>query len=242
MTNRKLSIIIPCYNEEKTVGTVIKRLLSISFDGWEKEIIVVNDGSTDGTATVLNNFSSDAKVINLVKNRGKGGAVKEGIGAATGDFAVIQDADLECDPGDIALLLGALVKFPPNSKNAIMGSREMKHDKSGIKTLSRYGSLSITKLINLLYGTSLTDTLMCYKLFPRAAFGYFQGGGFEGEMLFLTRLLQEGYHITEVPVSYTPRGAEEGKKINYRHGIKIIVAILGFWIKGLLGINSDNKS
>ena len=230
----KLSIIIPCYNEEKTVGLVIKRLLAIPFSGWITEIIVVNDGSTDGTASVLNSFSSPVKVINISKNSGKGSAVRAGIEASTGDFAIIQDADLECNPEEIPMLLSALSNFNSGQKIAVMGSRELNrkgHEQKSL-FLSRFGSLSITKLINILYGSSLTDALMGYKLFPKATFSYFNAGGFEAEMIFIVRLLQNGYRIVEVPVSYNPRGENTGKKIRYRDGIKIIIRILHFWIMG----------
>lgn len=233
MSNRKISIIVPCYNEEKTVGLVINRLIELSFPGWEKDIIVVNDGSKDGTEKVLSQFTSKVKVINMPKNGGKGTAVREGITNATGDYAIIQDADLECKPEEIGLLLNALSDVKSEEKIAVMGSRELHKDHHKSLFLSRVGSLSITKLINILYGTSLTDTLMCYKLFPKSTFGFFNGGGFEAEMLFLTRLLHDGYEVLEVPVSYDPRDKSEGKKINYRHGIKILWKIFAFWVKGL---------
>lgn len=230
----KLSIIIPCYNEERTVGLVVERLLKISFDGWDAEIIVVNDGSTDGTATVLENFASKVKVINLTKNSGKGSAVKAGIEAATGDYAIIQDADLECTPEEIPSLLVPLTNLASGEKVVVMGSRELHKEEDAGKGefFPRLGSLSITKLINILYGSSLTDALMGYKLFPRATFDYFTVGRFEAEMIFITRVLKEGYKIVEVPVSYNPRAQDAGKKIRYRDGLKIILRILKFWVTG----------
>ena len=229
----KLSVVIPCFNEEKTVGLVLERLLQIQFPGWEVEIIVVNDGSSDGTATVLAEFSAHVKVLNLAKNSGKGSAVKAGIDAATGDYAIIQDADLECTPEEIPLLLKPLENLPVEAKVVVMGSRELgKQDEEKSKPLSRLGSLSITKIINILYGSSLTDALMGYKLFPRATFGYFTVGRFEAEMIFITRVLKEGYTIVEVPVSYSPRAQDAGKKIRYRDGFKIILRILTFWATG----------
>ncbi|KKU82111.1 MAG: Glycosyl transferase family 2 [Parcubacteria group bacterium GW2011_GWA1_47_8] len=232
MENRKLSIIVPVYNEEKTVGEVIRRLLAVPFVGWAAEIIVVNDGSTDGTASVLAGFSSRARIINLSKNGGKGGAVSAGLKVANGDFAVIQDADLECSPEEIPLLLSALGTRDIRAKVAVIGSRELYRENKKRASLSRFGSLFITKLINALYGSFLTDASMCYKLFPKATFGYFAAGGFEAELIFVTRLLKEGYHIIEVPVSYIPRGTDAGKKIRYRDGITIIMRILLFRIAG----------
>ena len=232
----KLSIIIPAFNEESTVGNVIERVCGVPFKGWDLEIIAVNDGSTDGTKEVLDKYTPDITVIHLLKNSGKGSAIKAGIEVATGDFAIIQDADLECSPEEIPLLLEAL-QGANEEKVAVIGSRELLKDNHKSKFLTRLGSLSITKFINLLYGVSLTDTLMGYKLFPRAAFDYFKEGGFDAEMLFLCFLLQQKYRVVEVPVSYVPRDKEAGKKMNYRHGVKILYKVGIFWVKSLF-INS----
>ncbi|MDP2705034.1 MAG: glycosyltransferase family 2 protein [Patescibacteria group bacterium] len=230
--NRKLSVIVPVFNEEKTVGVIIERLLAVPFVGWDTEIIAVNDGSSDNSLAILESFSSRIKIINLSKNGGKGNAVKTGIDVSTGDYAIIQDADLECKPEEIPLLLSALKNVSQNTKIAVMGSRELRGARDHkSQFLPRFGSVFITKLINFLYSTTLTDTLMGYKLFPKSTFGYFDAGGFESEMLFLVRLLEEGYRILEIPVSYIPRSTGEGKKIKYRHGIKIIFKILTFWLK-----------
>lgn len=228
----KLSIIVPCYNEEKTVGTIIRRVLAVQFAGWTTEVIVVNDGSTDNTASILDQFSSDVKVVHLSQNSGKGSAVKAGLEAATGDFAVIQDADLECQPEEIPLLLRPLRDSASDKKIAVMGSRELHAQNPKGFSLSRLGSLSITKLINILYSSSLTDASMCYKLFPKAAFDYFSTGGFEAELLFVVRLLEASYTIVEVPVSYHPRDQKGGKKIKYRDGFKIIMRILKHKVMG----------
>lgn len=231
MQDPKLSIIIPAYNEEKTVGEVLERLLAVPFAGWATEVIVVNDASTDGTLAALKNFSSRVTIINLPKNGGKGSAVNAGLQAAIGDFAIIQDADLECRPEEIPLLLAAL-GHPDSTKTAVIGSRETNDENPKQKSLSRFGSISITKLINFLYGSSLTDASMCYKLFSKATFGYFGTGGFEAELLFILRLLKNGYRIVEVPVSYIPRGTDAGKKIRYRDGIKILLRIIAFRVVG----------
>lgn len=230
----KLSVIIPCYNEEKTVLQVVERVSGISFTPWEWEIIVVNDGSTDGTEGVLRNVPAGVIVINMPKNGGKGSAVRAGIDRAMGDYAIIQDADLECSPEEIPHLLVPLENAKSGDKIAVIGSREIDTNKKtgGSQFFSRLGSLSITKLINILYGSNLTDALMGYKLFPKASFSYFVAGRFEAEMIFITRLLKEGYKIVEVPVSYNPRKNDDGKKIRYRDGFKIILRILRFWVTG----------
>jgi len=137
MNAPKLSIIIPCYNEEKTVGEVVKRLLAVPFKEWTAEIIVVDDGSTDGTHSVLANLPQEVRVITLRKNMGKGGAVKEGIAAATGEWAIIQDADLECLPEEIPSLLQPLKNILPNQKVAVMGSRELGRRKQKSEFFSR---------------------------------------------------------------------------------------------------------
>lgn len=242
MNSPKLSIIIPAFNEEKTVGTIIERVLNVSFNkNWTIEVIVVNDGSTDGTKNILDKYSSsEVVVIHLAKNSGKGSAVKAGVEVATGDFAIIQDADLECLPEEIPLLLDVLSEKMLNEKKVVvMGSRELSKDNDEGEFLSRLGSLSITKFINLLYRVSLTDTLMGYKLFPKETFSHFKAGGFDAEMIFLCYLLQQGYHIVEVPVSYTPRDKKDGKKIHYKDGIAILYKIGIFWFKGLFRKNYE---
>lgn len=231
----KLSIIIPAYNEEKTVGEVLKRLLAVPFAGWNIEVIAVDDASTDDTCAVLDTFTSRVKIIHLSNNAGKGSAVHAGLKVATGDFAIIQDADLECRPEEIPFLLNALgdgSSVSSGNKIAVMGSREMDEKNKKIKTLASTGSRFITSLVNFLYGSSLTDASMCYKLFPKNTFGYFGTGGFEAELIFILQLLKNGYHIREVPVSYTPRGVNEGKKIRYRDGIRIIIRVIRFRIAG----------
>lgn len=230
MNTHKLSIIVPAYNEEKTVGEIIRRLLVLQIDGWTSEVIVVNDASTDNTRNVLDGFLSGVKAINLPKNGGKGSAIRAGLKEATGDFAVIQDADLECKPEEIPLLIRALGDISLGNKIAVMGSREIHEGNKKVKSLSGMGSRFITFLINFLWGASLTDTLMCYKLFPRETFEYFNAGRFEAEMLFIARLLQNGYKIVEVPVTYNPR--QEGKKIQYSDGIMIILRLIRFRITG----------
>lgn len=219
---KKISIVIPCFNEENTIEELLSRVFAISIPNWSKEIIVVNDASTDGTMDILKKYTSRIKIIVQEKNGGKGTAVVRGLKEATGDYILIQDADLEYHPKEIPLFINAL----SDGSQVIYGSRNLYHEKRKGFYVQRLGVWFITQLINVLYGVRLTDVWTCYKLFPQAAKKFFVPGRFEAELLFTTTLLREGYSITEVPVSHIPRDAKEGKKIRYRDGLKAIQLII----------------
>ncbi|MFA5942650.1 MAG: glycosyltransferase family 2 protein [Candidatus Paceibacterota bacterium] len=230
MANRKISIIVPCYNEVQTVEKIMQRLVALSLPGWEKEIIVVDDASHDGTKEKIKQYEEKVQVVYCEKNGGKGTAVRRGIVQATGDFVLIQDADLEYDPADIPNLLAVLES---GVTEVVYGSRTLdpKTRRGGL--LARRGVWFITKLVNTLYRLSLTDVWTCYKLFPRAAASDFVAGHFESELLFTAALARRGYRFAEVPISYYPREAAEGKKIRYRDGIYAIMVIGIDWLKHL---------
>jgi glycosyltransferase involved in cell wall biosynthesis len=218
---QKLSIVIPCYNERTTVGTLLERVLKVPLPGgWEREIIVVDDASTDGTSDMLAKQNFPIRLIRRTRNGGKGTALLDGFREATGSHFLIQDADLEYDPEDIPLLLNAL---RPDA--AVYGSRYRPDGRRGSKLL-RFGVWSLTKLMNFLYGTRLTDVCTCYKLFPREMGTFWQPGRFEPEMLITAELVRQGYQIREVPISYHPRTVAEGKKIKYGDGIRLLATIL----------------
>lgn len=219
----KLSIIIPCYNEQATVAELLRRVSAVSLpEGWEREVIVVDDASDDGTQEMLRSLLLPVCLIFRDANGGKGTALKDGFAYASGEYVLIQDADLEYDPSDIPVLLAAL----GGKRTAVFGSRYLNLGNRSGSRLLRLGVGSITWLINRLYGSSLTDACTCYKLFPREAISLFPDGGFDADALFAPALLAAGYEIREAPVSYVPRTVAEGKKIKYRDGFRILYLIV----------------
>lgn len=220
---RTLSIVIPCYNERSHVAELLRRVFAVALpEGWEREVVVVDDASTDGTQDVLRALDLPLRLVLRQTNGGKGNALRDGFKVATGSHLVIQDADLEYDPNDIATLLSAV----EDDRTAVYGSRYLhKGSRRGSRVLHA-GVWVLTQLTNVLFDGKLTDICTCYKLFPREAISLFPKGGFEADALFAAVLLQHGYRIREVPVSYAPRTLAEGKKIKYRDGFRTLYAIL----------------
>ncbi len=225
-----ISVVIPCYNEAQTIDELLARVRAADMRGWEKEIIVVDDASRDGTPNLLKKYEDTVHVIYLDRNGGKGTAVRRGMKEATGDYVLIQDADLEYHPGDIQNLLSII-----NSGEAdvVYGSRTISPLTRRSGLIARTGVWFITKLINTLYRLKLTDVWTCYKLFPREAGDDFVVGRFESELLFTAALARRNYRFAEVPISYTPRNIAEGKKIRYRDGIYAIIVICTDWFRHL---------
>lgn len=226
---RKLSIIIPCYNESHTVEEILRRVASVSFPGWELEIVIIDDGSTDGTREILRSLTLPMTVIYQEKNGGKGTAVRRGLEEATGNYVIIQDADLEYDPRDIRLLLQPIEK---GVADVVYGSRVLGRKQKG-RVMLRSGVWVLTKLINILYGLHITDACTCYKLFPREASDAVIPGGFESDILLAPALARRGYRFAEVPISYQPRSFAEGKKIQYKDGLWAIGAIIIDWLRNV---------
>ncbi|MCX6787578.1 MAG: glycosyltransferase family 2 protein [Candidatus Kaiserbacteria bacterium] len=218
----KISIVIPCYNEVRTIDELLSRVRGASVGGWEKEILVVDDASTDGTRELLKKYEDTMRILYLKKNGGKGTAVRHGLAEATGDYILIQDADLEYDPIDIQSLL---VPIDAGVADVVYGSRTIGPVKRRGGFIARIGVWLITKLINTLYRLKLTDVWTCYKLFPREASVDFSAGRFESELLFTAALARRDCRFVEVPISYAPRDSVEGKKIRYRDGIYAIIVI-----------------
>ena len=225
---RKLSIVIPCYNERSTVGTLLGRVFAATFpEGWEREVIVVDDGSSDGTPELVRRLGLSVRIIVRTENGGKGTALVDGFKEATGTHLLIQDGDLEYDPNDIRSLLDAL-----SAQNvAVYGSRNLiPRTRPGSYTL-RLAVWILTMLVNILYRVRLTDICTCYKLFPREAASLFPKGGFEADMLLAPALIRAGYVIKEVPISYNGRTVAEGKKIKYVDGFKALYAIVSDYFR-----------
>lgn len=223
----KISIIIPCYNEARTIEEILRRVASVSFPGWEREIVVIDDGSTDGTREILRTLTLPMTVLFQERNGGKGTAVRRGLEEATGQYVVIQDADLEYDPRDIQTLLQPIKK---GVADVVYGSRTLERKQKG-RVVLRSGVWVLTKLVNILYGLHFTDVCTCYKLFPREAADAVAFGGFESDILLGPALSRRGYRFVEVPISYRPRSFAEGKKIRYRDGLYAIVAIILDWFR-----------
>jgi len=223
----KLSIIIPVYNEKATIVEVLKRVLNEKVPGIEKEIIVVDDGSTDSSKFKIKNFKlAGVKKIFHKKNLGKGAAVKTGIKNSTGDYIIIQDADLEYHPKFIKFLLEPIFK---KRAKVVYGTRlkrmpNLKGEERTLQFLVHYlGNRFLSFFTSILYGQWITDMETGYKLFPKKALNgvRLNAKGFELEPEITAKLMKKGYKIFEVPITANPRGYNEGKKLNtIRDGTK----------------------
>ncbi len=215
----KLSVIVPVYNEENTVGEILDRL------GAEKivnEVVVVDDGSTDGTVAVLKRNRSNKFKIFQQRHQGKGGAVRLGLSKIKGNYVIIQDADLEYDPSEIKKLVAHLSR---PGVNVVYGTRFLGAH-TNLLFWHRVGNFILNTMVNLLYDSTLSDMETCYKLIPTklAKELDLQSNGFELEPEITCKLLKNKIRIFETPITYVGRGFEEGKKITWRDGIK------AFWI------------
>jgi glycosyltransferase involved in cell wall biosynthesis len=229
---KKLSIIIPVFNEQDTIYSVLKIVNEITLVGHiEKEIIVINDCSTDNSLLEINQFHleyPETIIINQNSNTGKGGAIHTGVQHATGDYIIIQDADLELNPLEINNIIE-----PVLSKKAdiVYGSRFLKGTVIEQAGLSRWANLFLTWLSNFVFRINITDMETCYKLVPAHLFKSLnlkeKRFGFEPE---ITAKLAKDKTLkwVEVPISYTPRNSEEGKKIGWKDGFRAIHCILKY--------------
>ena len=223
---RKLSVIVPVFNERNTVAEIMRRMRAVELP-IEREFIIVDDGSSDGTRQVLAQLGdSTFKMVLHPANRGKGAAIRTGLEHVTGDLVLIQDADLEYDPEDWPKLLAPVFR---GKATVVYGSR-FTGERRNMLYLHWVGNRVLSLLTNILYNTTLSDMETCYKLFDRRVLDgiRIRSDRFDFEPEITAKILRKGVRIYEVPISYTGREVHEGKKITWRDGFAAIYALVKF--------------
>jgi glycosyltransferase involved in cell wall biosynthesis len=219
----KLSVIIPVYNERRTIDVILQRVRNVPID---KEIIVVDGNSYDGTRDLLQEQEKhpDTRVIYQQRRLGRGNALKQGISAATGDILIFQDADLELDPRDYPALIQPIEQ---GNATVVFGSRFLAA-KPPMRFLQYWGNRVINFMVNLLYGTRLTDVETCYQVFKRSALDgiTLKNNDFAFTVELTVKLIKKGYDILEIPIRYVPRGRAEGKKIYWQDGFVSLYTLI----------------
>lgn len=221
---KKISIIIPVYNEAATIDEVLAAVHKKSLIGWKKELIVVDDGSTDGTKEILKKWEDTYRVYYQPKNQGKGAALQVGMKKCTGDIILIQDADLEYSPNNYDVLL---TPFEDERVNVVYGSRFLG---AHLSTLFVYelGNKFVTLVTNVLYNTNITDMETGYKVFRKKVLSGIplKAKRFDVEPEITVKVLKAGYQIYEVPITYFGRKFSEGKKLTWRDGIMALWTLI----------------
>ncbi len=224
----KLSVVIPVFNERATLKAILDRVRQAPVAPLELEIVAVDDCSTDGSREILKEETQagDLTVILHQVNQGKGAAVRTGLDAVTGDVVLIQDADLEYDPADYPVLLKPILS---GKAKVVYGSRFLGEHKA-MYFWHSVGNRFVTLVTNVLFDTTLTDMETCYKVFTAEVAGKIQlrspRWGFDPEIT--ARILRRGYRIYEVPISYSGREYQEGKKITWKDGLVVFFTLLRY--------------
>lgn len=234
-----LSVIMPVYNEKKTIQTIIGRVMGVPL---EKELIIVDDGSTDGTREILADFAKalataekefdgqpNIKVVLHEKNRGKGAAIATGLKYITGDYVIIQDADLEYHPEEYSRLLEPLLR---GDADVVYGSR-FKGSGRAFLFWHRMGNMFLNLVTNILYNSTLTDMETCYKTFRRDVIKgmKIESRRFNIEPELTAKILKRKYRVFEVPITYSGRDFSEGKKITWKDGLSALWTLIKFRFK-----------
>jgi dolichol-phosphate mannosyltransferase len=226
---KSISFIVPAYNEEKTIATVLEKLIKLDV-GLEKEIIVVDDGSKDKTLEIVKKIKEESNSIILIAshntNYGKGRAINTGFKKASGDIVTIQDADLEYNLEDFKRLVKPLVQ---GKTKVVYGSRFLKKNAKGY-SLFYIGNKFLSLMTSIIYFRKITDMETCYKLFSREVVKdlNIQSDGFALEPEITSKILKKGYKILELPIDYFPRNKKEGKKIKISDGFKALWTLIKY--------------
>lgn len=228
----KLSIIVPIYNEAPSIDLVLKKIKNAYLPpNIIKEIIIINDGSTDGTREMLKKYTADTemRIFNQDKNRGKTQAVRFGMERSSGDLILIQDADLEYDPEDYHLLLEPFVE----QKAAVVYGSRFKGKIKKMPLVNRIANVVSNITLRLLFETEITDVHTCYKVFRKEVFKDIEitSANFTFESEITAKLLKKGYKIYEVPIGYVARSRREGKKITWPKALELYWGIIKYRLK-----------
>jgi glycosyltransferase involved in cell wall biosynthesis len=227
-TYRLLSVIVPVFNERTTVAEVIRRIRAVELPHpLEREVVVVDDGSSDGTDKILNALGdSTVRILSHGANAGKGAAIRTGMESVRGDLVLIQDADLEYDPEDWPRLLDPILR---GKARVVYGSR-FTGERKNMMPLHWIGNRFLSLVTNVLYSSTLSDMETCYKLFDRRVLEGItvESDRFDFEPEITAKILRRGFRIYEVPISYAGREATEGKKITWRDGFGALKALIKY--------------
>jgi len=229
-TYRLLSVIVPVFNERTTLNEIVRRMRAVELP-MDREIIIVDDGSDDGTEKILSTLEdSTVRVLRHPGNRGKGAAIRTGLGVVRGDLVLIQDADLEYDPEDWPKLLHPILR---GRSLVVYGSR-FTGERKNMLYWHWVGNRFLSLVTNVLYNTTLSDMETCYKLFDRTVIEGLTivSDRFDFEPEITAKVLRRGHRIYEVPISYNGREFHEGKKITWRDGFGALKALVKFRFVG----------
>ena len=230
----KLSIIVPVYNEEKTLEEIIEKVNGVIIPNVKKEIILVDDHSKDNTPRIIKKIVSNHKNVKALyhkKNMGKGAAIRTAMSLVSGEVVVIQDGDLEYNPEDFKRLIKPILN---KESKVVYGSRMLGTRKGFLIRSHYYGNKFLTLLTKILYNQKITDMETCYKMMDSSILKgiKFESNRFDFEPEITSKIIKKGYKIIEVPISYNCRSFKEGKKINWKDGMIAIYKLFKYRLKG----------